>query len=204
MFPDRSHRPRPLRSPALDPHALENLRFIRETMERSTSFTAVPGKGGVAMGVTALLAAGIATLTTTSEMWLATWALAALVALAIGVGAMSLKARAANLPVFSGAGRKFALSLSPPLLAGAFLTVALYHQSLIAPLAGMWLLLYGVGVVTAGAFSVRVVPLMGLCLMILGAAALFSPAAWGAAYLAAGFGGVHIIFGLIIARRYGG
>ena len=204
MFPDRSHRPRPLRSPALDPHALENLRFIRETMERSTSFTAVPGKGGVAMGVTALLAAGIATLTTTSEMWLATWALAALVALAIGVGAMSLKARAANLPVFSGAGRKFALSLSPPLLAGAFLTVALYHQRLIAPLAGMWLLLYGVGVVTAGAFSVRVVPLMGLCLMILGAAALFSPAAWGTAYLAAGFGGVHIIFGLIIARRYGG
>ena len=204
MFPDRSHRPRPLRSPALDPHALENLRFIRETMERSTSFTAVPGKGGVAMGVTALLAAGIATLTTTSEMWLATWALAALVALAIGVGAMSLKARAANLPVFSGAGRKFALSLSPPLLAGAFLTVALYHQRLIAPLAGMWLLLYGVGVVTAGAFSVRVVPLMGLCLMILGAAALFSPAAWGTAYLAAGFGGVHIIFRLIIARRYGG
>lgn len=173
-------------------------------MERSTSFTAVPGKGGVAMGVTALLAAGIATLTTTSEMWLATWALAALVALAIGVGAMSLKARAANLPVFSGAGRKFALSLSPPLLAGAFLTVALYHQGLITPLAGMWLLLYGVGVVTAGAFSVRVVPLMGLCLMILGAAALFSPAAWGTAYLAAGFGGVHILFGLIIARRYGG
>ena len=204
MFPDRSHRPRPLRSPALDPYALENLRFIRETMERSTSFTAVPGKGGVAMGVTALLAAGIATLTTTSEMWLATWALAALVALAIGVGAMSLKARAANLPVFSGAGRKFALSLSPPLLAGAFLTVALYHQRLIAPLAGMWLLLYGVGVVTAGAFSVRVVPLMGLCLMILGVAGLFSPAAWGTAYLAAGFGGVHIIFGLIIARRYGG
>lgn len=204
MFPDRSHRPRPLRSPALDPHALENLRFIRETMERSTSFTAVPGKGGVAMGVTALLAAGIATLTTTSEMWLATWALAALVALAIGMGAMSLKARAANLPIFSGAGRKFALSLSPPLLAGAFLTVALYHQGLIAPLAGMWLLLYGVGVVTAGAFSVRVVPLMGLCLMVLGAAALFSPAAWGTAYLAAGFGGVHILFGFIIARRYGG
>jgi len=183
---------------------MENLRFIRETMERSTSFTAVPGKGGVAMGITALIATGIALRVTTPEMWLATWGLAALVALAIGVGAMSLKARAANLPIFSGAGRKFALSLSPPLIAGAFMTVALYHQGFISPLAGMWLLLYGVGVVTAGTFSVPVVPLMGLCLMVLGAAALFSPASWANAYLAAGFGGVQVIFGLIIARRYGG
>lgn len=183
---------------------MENIRFIRETMERSTSFTAVPGKGGVAMGITALAAAVIARQTASPEMWLATWGLAALVALAIGVAAMSLKARAANLPIFSGAGRKFALSLSPPLLAGAFLTVALYSQGLVSPLAGMWLLLYGVGVVTAGTFSVRVVPLMGLCLMVLGAAALFSPATWANVYLAAGFGGVHIAFGMIIARRYGG
>ena len=192
------------RAHRIDNQAMENLRFIRETMERSTSFTAVPGKGGVAMGLTALIATGIALRVTTPEMWLATWGLAALVALALGVGAMSLKARAANLPVFSGAGRKFALSLSPPLIAGAFMTVALYHQGLISPLAGMWLLLYGVGVVTAGTFSVPVVPLMGLCLMVLGAAALFSPASWANAYLAAGFGGVHVIFGLIIARRYGG
>lgn len=192
------------RAPRLDAQAMENIRFMRETMERSASFTAVPGKGGVAMGATALAAALIATRTTTPEMWLATWALAALVALAIGVGAMSLKARAANLPMFSGAGRKFALSFSPPLLAGAFLTVALYSQGMIRPLAGMWLLLYGVGVVTAGTFSVRVVPLMGLCLMVLGSAALFSPAAWANAYLAAGFGGVHAVFGFIIARRHGG
>jgi hypothetical protein len=193
-----------LRARRLDDQAMENLRFIRETMERSTSFTAVPGKGGVAMGVTALAAAGIAARVPTAELWIATWGLAALVALAIGVAAMSLKARAANLPLFSAAGRKFALSLSPPLLAGAFLTVALYHQGLVAPLAGLWLLLYGVGVVTAGTFSVRVVPLMGLCLMVLGVAALFSPASWGNAYLAAGFGGVHIIFGTLIARRHGG
>ena len=192
------------RARRLDDQAMENLRFIRETMERSTSFTAVPGKGGVAMGLAALVAAGIAARTSTPEMWLATWGLAALVALAIGVGAKSLKARAANLPMFSGAGRKFALSLSPPLLAGAFLTVALYRSEQMAFLPGVWLLLYGVGVVTAGAFSVQVVPLMGLCLMALGVGALFSPAAWGNAYLAAGFGAVQIVFGIIIARRYGG
>jgi hypothetical protein len=183
---------------------MENIRFMRETMERSTSFTAVPGKGGMAMGLTAFVAALIATRTTTTEMWLATWMLAAIVALSIGLGAMSLKARAANLPMFSGAGRKFALSLSPPLIAGAFLTVALYSQGTIRPLAGLWLVLYGVGVVTAGTFSVRVVPLMGLCLMVLGVAALFSPASWANLWLAAGFGGVHAVFGWIIARRHGG
>jgi hypothetical protein len=192
------------RAPRLDADAMENIRFMRETMERSTEFTAVPGKGGMAMGATALAAALIATRTATPEMWLATWMLAAVVALSIGVGAMSLKARAANLPMFSGAGRKFALSLCPPLIAGAFLTVALYSQGMIRPLAGLWLLLYGVGVVTAGTFSVRVVPLMGLCLMVIGSAALFSPASWANIYLAAGFGGVHAVFGWIIARRHGG
>ena len=192
------------RAHRMDDQAMENLRFIRETMERSTSFTAVPGKGGVAMGISALAAAAIATRTTTTEMWLATWGLEALVALAIGAWAMSLKARAANLPLLSGAGRKFALNLSPPLFAGAFLTVALYRLGLVSLLPGVWLLLYGVGVVTAGAFSVRAVPAMGVCLMTLGAAALFAPPAWGNAFLAAGFGGVQIVFGLLIARRHGG
>jgi hypothetical protein len=192
------------RAEPLDEQAVENLRFIRETMERSTSFTAVPGKGGVAMGVSALVAAGLAARTTTPEMWLATWALEALVALAIGALAVSLKARAANLPLLSGAGRKFALNLSPPLFAGAFLTVALYRLGLVGLLPGVWLLLFGVGVVTAGAFSVRTVPTMGVCFMALGAAALFAPPAWGNALLALGFGGVQIVFGVLIARRHGG
>jgi hypothetical protein len=192
------------RSDPLDDQAVEHLRYIRETMERSTSFTAVPGKGGVAMGASALAAAAIATRAISPEMWLATWGLEALVALATGVWAMSLKARAAQLPLLSGAGRKFALNLSPPLFAGAFLTVALYRLGLVSLLPGVWLLLYGVAVVTAGAFSVRAVPAMGVCLMALGAAALFSPAAWGNAFMAAGFGGVQMVFGLVIARRHGG
>jgi len=183
---------------------MENIRFIRETMERSTSFTAVPGKGGVAMGLTALIAAAVATHTSTAGTWLATWAVEAAVAFTIGGWAMARKARAANLPLLSGPGRKFALSLSPPLLAGALLTVALFQFGLVSALPGTWLLLYGAGVVTGGAFSVKAVPLMGVCLMVLGAAALFSPASWGNAFLAAGFGGVHIIFGALIARRHGG
>ena len=204
MLPCRSPRHSTPAPRALDDQAIENIRFIRETMERSTSFTAVPGKGGVGMGITGLAAAALAVRAATLEGWLAAWTAGALVALLVGGWAMARKARAAGLPLDSGPARKFALSLSPPLVAGALLTVALYRLGLAQALPGVWLMLYGAGVVTGGAFSVRAVPLMGICFMTLGGAALFSPAAWGNAFLAAGFGGIHIIFGVLIARRHGG
>jgi hypothetical protein len=126
------------------------------------------------------------------------------VALAIGIWAIVIKARKARQPVLSAPGRKFALSLSPPILVGAILTVALHRMGLVALIPGVWLLLYGTGVVTGGAFSVKIIPVMGLCLMGVGAAALFCPPSWGNAFLMLGFGGLQIAFGAVIARRYGG
>jgi hypothetical protein len=190
--------------PALHDRAMDNLRFIRETMERASSFTAVPGWGGVMMGVTALCASLIAALQTTRNLWLATWVVEAMLALVIGGWAMDRKARASATPLLSGPGRKFALSYSPPILVGVLLTVVLYRAGLASVLPGVWLLLYGTGVVTGGAFSVKIIPVMGLCFMLLGAIALFAPATWGDYLMAAGFGGLHIIFGIIIARRHGG
>ncbi len=204
MFPDRPLRARSHKAPAQRDHAIENLRFIRETMERSASFTGVPGWGGVAMGVTALVAAVLAARQPTVAAWLTTWLMEAALAIVIGAWAVSVKARAANLPLLSGAARKFALSLSPPFVAGVLLTGALYHTGHTALLPGLWLLLYGAGVVTGGAFSVPIIPVMGVCFMAVGAMALFSPASWGNILLAAGFGGLQILFGIIIARRYGG
>jgi hypothetical protein len=191
-------------SPALHARAMDNLSFIRSTMERATAFTAVPGWGGVAMGATALAATAVAHGRATREEWLAAWLAASVLALAIGGWSMLVKARRAGTSVFSYSGRRFVLSYVPPLAVGGLLTLVLVRAGLYSALPGTWLLLYGTGVVTGGAFSVRVVPIMGLCFMALGAVALLAPPAWGAWLMPAGFGGLHIIFGLIIARRYGG
>ena len=189
---------------SLQTHAMDNLRFIRETMERAGSFTAVPGWGGVAMGVSALIAAGIAAYQPSLERWLATWLLEAAFAMVLAVLAIRRKAKVAQVPVLSAPARRFVLSFAPPLIVGGLLTAVLYRAGILAAIPGTWLLLYGTGVVTGGAFSVRVVPVMGLCFMFIGAVALFCPFTWGNALLAAGFGGLHLIFGAIIARRYGG
>jgi hypothetical protein len=172
-------------------------------MERATAFTAVPGWGGVVMGGVALVAAGVSRGQQEAE-WLVTWLGAAVVALSIGGWAMRRKARGAGTTVFSYSGRRFVLSYVPPIVVGALLTVVLVRSGFYSVLPGTWLLLYGTGVVTGGAFSVRVVPLMGLCFMALGALALLGPYTWGNALLVVGFGFLHIVFGLIIARRYGG
>jgi len=189
---------------SLHSHAMDNLKFIRETMERAGSFTAVPGWGGFAMGVSALVATGIAAEQTTAQAWLWTWLIEGAFAIALGAWAMKRKADSAQVPLLSAPTRKFMLSFVPPLLVGALLTLVLYRAGLPNAIPGTWLLLYGTGVVTGGAFSVRVVPVMGLCFMCVGAVALFCPASWSTAFLAAGFGGLHLIFGIIIARRYGG
>lgn len=195
--------PRPQAEP-LHARAMDDLSFIRRTMEHATAFTAVPGWGGVAMGATALAAAALASGSASPSEWLVPWLVASVVALLIGGWAMAMKARRAGTTVFSYSGRRFVLSFLPPLAVGVLLTAALARAGLHQALPGTWLLLYGTGVVTGGAFSIRVVPIMGFCFALLGVVALFGPPAWGNALMAAGFGGLHIVFGLLIARRYGG
>jgi hypothetical protein len=189
---------------ALHERAIDDLRFIRRTMEQAGSFTAVPGWGGVAIGVTALAAAGLATLQPTAGRWLAVWLATAVVATLLAGGTLAWKARRARVSLRTGPGRKFLLSFLPPVGVAAALTAALYAQGGVALLPGLWLLSYGAAVVTAGTFSVRAVPLMGMAFMVLGAAALATPAEWADAWLAAGFGALHVGFGLLIARRHGG
>ena len=202
--------PRPLPKPIpLQDHALDNLRYIRETMERAGSFTAVPGWGGVVMGVTAMATASFASHSGSASEWIAYWLAEAVIALIIGMLAMWKKSRAAGLPLWSAPARKFVFSFVPPLLAGALLTISLWNAGAVSSIPGLWLMLYGAGVMTGGAFSVRAIPVMGACFVAEGALALFLvpaafPNVWADVWLGAGFGGLHILFGAMIARRYGG
>ena len=183
--PIRNASPVPLHS-----HAIDNLRFIRETMERAGSFTAVPGWGGVAMGATALAAAGLASHAGSRSAWLLCWLIEGAIAVAIGMAAMFRKARAGDVPLWSAPVKKFVFSFVPPLIAGAALTVVLWRAGLISAIPGSWLMLYGTGVIAGGAFSVRVVPVMGLGFLGAGLLAIFSPPWLGPDFwLGLGFGG---------------
>jgi hypothetical protein len=196
--------PEPVRSPELQARALEHLGYIRRTMEEAGSFTAVSGWSQVAIGVTALAAAAFAHRQTTAQAWLGVWVGAAVIGVLIATFGMVHKTRAAGASFFTGPARRFAMSFLLPLAAGGLLTIALDLAGLHRILPGTWLLLFGTAVACGGAFSVRIVPVMGFCFMALGALALFVPSVFGDALLAAGFGGLMIGFGVTIARRYGG
>lgn len=189
---------------ALHERAMDNLRYIRETMERSAAFTGIPGWGEVAIGSTALVATVLAANQPSFKGWLTVWLVEGLISLLIAGWAMDRKARAVGMPLMSGSGRKAIFSLAGPLVAGALLTLVLVRAGLNSAIPGVWLLLYGTGVVTGGMFSVPAVPLMGSCFMVLGAAALFAPPNLANWFMGAGFGGLHLIFGFIVARKYGG
>ena len=195
---------RPPEPVGIHAQALNNLHFIRRTMEGAVSFTAVPGKGGVLMGVTALGAAFLASRQRDPANWLAIWLAEALLAIGIGFVSTRLKLARAQSPAITGPARKFVLALLPSIFIGAVLTLVLFRNGLASELPGIWLLVYGTGVLSGGAFSVRAVPIMGLCFLALGGIAVLAPAAWGDGLLAAGFGMVHIVFGCVIARRFGG
>lgn len=185
----------------LQDRALDHLRFIRETMERSAAFTAVPGWGGVGMGLVAL--ASSAATRVWPERWIELWAAAALIAAALGTVAIVRKASRPREEIWSAPARKFLLGFAPPILAGALLTYVLHRGGLDSAIPALWLLMYGAAVLCGGAFSVRIIPVMGACFFALGLVAVWAPA-WGPLLLAAGFGGLHIGFGFWIARNYGG
>jgi hypothetical protein len=201
----RPLRPPPVeRDPALSDRALDNLRFIRETMERAGTFTAISGWGIVAVGVLAMVAAAVAHIRPTVEWRVGTWVVTAAACIALSMWATARKARRSDVSMVSGPAQKLAMAFSPAMLVGALLTVALLRTGANDLLPAVWLLLYGTAVVAGGAFSVRIIPVMGVCFMILGALALFAPPTVGDWLMVGGFGVVHVVFGIQIARRHGG
>jgi hypothetical protein len=185
-------------------HAEESLQFIRRMMERSSTFTAVPGLGGAGMGAIGLAAAVLAANQSSTRRWLLVWLVAAALALCIGITATLRKASRLGAPLAGAVGRRFVMSLAAPLVAGAALTWGVSMREEWALMPPVWLLLYGTGVLAGGVFSVAAVRLLGVAFMALGIIALATPQAWGNIWLGIGFGGLQLAFGLYIARRHGG
>ncbi|MBC7672957.1 MAG: hypothetical protein H7247_11105 [Polaromonas sp.] len=194
----------PSAPPEMQARAMDNLRFIRQTMEAAATFTAVSGWGTVLIGVTAMGAAVLSSATHSPTRWVFIWLCEGCLSMGISVYTMARKAHAANLPLWSEPARKILFSFAPPMLVGALLTLLFFERGLLALLPGVWMLLYGVAVIAAGTFSVRIVPVMGIAFMIVGVVALFAPPSWATTCMAVGFGVLHIFFGTLIARRHGG
>jgi hypothetical protein len=187
----------------LHEHAADSLAFIRATMARSATFTAVPGHGGIVMGVIGIAAAAVASQTADPQAWLTVWLLAAVVAVGIGLAAMQVKARRHQVAVWSASGRRFAQGFVPALAGGAVITAALVRAGTFDLRPSVWLLLYGAGILAGATASVPILTWLGAALMGLGAAASLV-GRFGDLWLAVGFGGLHIVFGFIIARKHGG
>jgi hypothetical protein len=190
--------------PSLDQQAAESLAYIRHTMARSASFTAVPGWGGMGMGVVGVAAGIIGARLSDDMTWLALWLGAAAVSVPIGFVAMIAKAHRHAVPLWSPAGRRFAQAFLPALLAAAILTVLLVREGHVELLPPTWLLLYGAGVMAGAASSVPVLSVIGIAFIVCGAGAALTAPAWGNLWLGTGFGALHIVFGFVIARKHGG
>lgn len=182
--------------------AQEALAYIRQTMESSSTFTALSGWGLVAVGVVGLGAAGVAWRSGVPER-LSAWLPAAVIGVLCSAIANAAKARRLEMPLWTGSLRKVAWVMAPTLLAGAMLTWKFDAEGVRYLMPGTWLALYGAGVTAGGTFSTRAVRWMGLAMLLLGALA-FVDQRQAIVYLALGFGVLHILFGLYIVRRHGG
>ena len=148
------------------------------------------------MGAVGVVAGLVAGRTPEPRAWVLVWLAAAGLAVPIGVAAMVQRARAASVDLAAGVARRFVLSLATPVAAGVILSAALLQRESYDLLPTVWLSLYGTGAVVAGVFSIRVVTVLGLSFMGLGAAAAFAPWWLATVLVAVGFGGLHLVTGL--------
>jgi hypothetical protein len=198
------NRPRRAEPTPIDVGAVENLRYIRSTIEAAHTFTTVPGKGCVAMGITALVAVAIESIEAVAPYWLGVWIAAAIVACCSALWFMEQKARAQGLSLRRAVAKRFFMTLAPAFIAGAILTAALVGSVDRELITGTWLLLYGTGLAACGLFAIPAVFTAGLAFMGLGTATLWLPPGSSHIVLALGFGGIHLALGATITRHHGG
>jgi hypothetical protein len=185
---------------ALDSHALGTLQYIRASID-AAGLLAVPGSAGIAMGAVGILAALLVSLKSLAAHWLEIWLLAGFVAIAFGTILMAHQVISRGTALYRGPLRRFLMCLCPPLLVGAVLTWQLWLHAAVGMIPGVWLLLYGCAVMAASTLTRRALAVMGALLAVLGVIALQAPANYQNAVLGVGFGGLHLLFGILIGGR---
>jgi hypothetical protein len=189
---------------SLRSRAMEDLRYIRETIASATRYTAFSGKGLMIIGFGAFVAGTLASRTESRTLQSRIWLADAVISVVVGVLFGLRKARASHQSLLSGPIRKFTLSFAPVIVAGVLVTAALLRVNETGVLPGTWLCLYGAAITAAGTSSALPVPIMGISFLTLGTLGLLGPIGWGNDLMIAGFGGLQLIFGGVIARRHGG
>jgi hypothetical protein len=188
---------------SIETRALGTLAYIRRSIDSST-FMAVPGTAGVVMGGVGVAAAILASVPRFAPHWMEIWIAAAAVAFLVGGALMAREAAQSGHARYLGPVRKFMLCLGPALFAGVVLSAVLWRRHMEGLLPGTWLLLYGCAVLSASTVTVpatmRLLCIMGALFVALGCAAFALPPGPHAGMLGAGFGALHIVFGLLVGR----
>ncbi|MEQ8406712.1 MAG: hypothetical protein RKH07_00365 [Gammaproteobacteria bacterium] len=190
-------------TPALYRKAEDNLAFIRSSMESATAFTGVSGAGYIVAGLSAFAATWIAQQQPTLERWLLVWMLELALAAPLILLLTALKAKQQGSSLWSSNGKKLLLAFAPAMTVGGLLTLNSYLTDDIQRLPGIWLGIYGAAVMTAGAYSVAAIPIMGALFILISAAILVTgiPATLT---MGVSFALLHCLFGYLIWRDYGG
>ena len=183
----------------LDSHALATLRYIRSSMEGAASFV-VPGSAGIALGAIGIGAAALSLAPALHEYWFQIWLIASITAAAVGSALLLRESSLRGLQLLGTPIRRFALCLLPSLAAGIVLTAVHWSSHNLHAIPGTWLLLYGCALMAASTVTTRTIGALGGLFAGLGLMALLLPDSMQMLMLGAGFGGLHIIFGIIIGR----
>jgi hypothetical protein len=198
---------------------LDDLKDIKDIMNRSSRFLSLSGLSGVFAGVFALGGAYLAygtvyksqdylgyrqadmsteTLTTLLLIALAT------VALAVGVGILltTREARKSNQKLWDAQTKRLMINLLIPLVTGGILCLMLLLTGYIGFVAPLTLIFYGLALVNASKYTLTEVRSLGLLEIGLGLLAVHF-IGYGLIFWAAGFGVLHIIYGIVMHIRYG-
>ena len=184
----------------IDSHAVATLRYIRASMDAAAS-VAVPGSAGIAMGSIGVLATVASSTPGLREYWLGVWLMAAALGGGVGFALMTRPASLRGLSLYGTPLRKFALGLFPALLGGAVMTAVHWTNGNMHAIPGTWLLFYGCALISASVSATRMIAVMGAAFVLVGLVALLAPERAQMLLLGAGFGGLHVLFGVLIGRK---